>query len=127
MHSPSFVLGYHGCDEAIGEAILDGHKTRKYDTVRGAFLEGEDLYPGAQIKAGTHIQICVREPAKSIIGYFRVKEFPRKTAQLTAYAELQQQVAELTDIADRRGRIISAIQEKTAEIFAKWNNKSGTA
>jgi len=26
MRAPAFVLGFHGCDEKTGEAILDGHK-----------------------------------------------------------------------------------------------------
>jgi len=25
MRAPAFVLGFHGCDEAVGETILDGH------------------------------------------------------------------------------------------------------
>jgi len=32
----------------------------KYDSVRGAFWEGDELYPGAAIKEKSHIQICVR-------------------------------------------------------------------
>lgn len=31
-----------------------------FDSVRGAFWEGEDLYPGAGMKVGNHIQICIR-------------------------------------------------------------------
>jgi hypothetical protein len=203
MQSPAFVLGYHGCDESVGEAILDGHKTielstnehdwlgtgayfwegdslraqkwaeyvrdnpqsfkqkiitpfvlgaiiepgecldlhnsgclsevkdayeilnemwsndpaivrpenerahsrdsdfvkRKldcyvinsvhrlgktvFDTVRGGFPEGGPLYPGGLIMERTHIQICVRDPGKSIRGYFRPKEYPRRTAQFS--------------------------------------------
>jgi hypothetical protein len=40
------------------------------DTVRGAFWEGEDLYPTAGFKEKNHIQICVRNP-NCIKGYFR--------------------------------------------------------
>ncbi len=43
-----------------------------YDTVRGAFVEGEDLYPGAMIREKTHIQIAVVNP-ECIHGVFRVK------------------------------------------------------
>jgi len=43
-----------------------------FDTVRGAFFEGGELYPGARISARTHIQWCVRNPLESIVGYFRV-------------------------------------------------------
>jgi hypothetical protein len=40
-----------------------------FDTVRGIFEEGEQLYPGAGFKKKTHIQICVRNP-NCIKGYF---------------------------------------------------------
>lgn len=42
-----------------------------FDTVRGLFSEGEDLYPGSGFKKKTHVQIAVCSPA-SIKGYFRV-------------------------------------------------------
>lgn len=41
-----------------------------YDSVRGPFLEGEALYPGAGFRNKNHIQICVRNP-DCIKGYFR--------------------------------------------------------
>jgi hypothetical protein len=41
-----------------------------YDTVRGAFLEGESVYPGAGFSRESHIQIAVRNPA-CILGVFR--------------------------------------------------------
>lgn len=47
---------------------------KPFDSVRGAFSEGDPLYDGAKIMAKTHIQICVRR-ASSIRGYFRPK-FP---------------------------------------------------
>lgn len=39
-------------------------------TVRGAFLEGDPIFPGSAILHQTHIQIAVRDPA-CIIGVFR--------------------------------------------------------
>lgn len=42
-----------------------------YSSVRGAFWEGGELYPGAGFDKKTHIQIAVREPAQCIKGYFR--------------------------------------------------------
>lgn len=42
-----------------------------YDTVRGAFWEGKELYPSAGFKQKNHVQLCVRNPA-CIKGYFRV-------------------------------------------------------
>jgi hypothetical protein len=40
-----------------------------FDTVRGFFIEGTELYPGAGIRDRDHIQICVRKPAQ-ILGFF---------------------------------------------------------
>ena len=44
-------------------------KKKSFDTVRGFFLEGRELYSGAGIRELDHIQICVRSP-RQIIGYF---------------------------------------------------------
>lgn len=44
---------------------------QEYDTVRGVFFEGDDLYENAGFKEKNHIQICVRNP-NCIKGYFRV-------------------------------------------------------
>lgn len=41
-----------------------------YDTVRGAFWEGETFYPGAGFARETHIQVAVRNPA-CILGVFQ--------------------------------------------------------
>jgi hypothetical protein len=41
-----------------------------YDTVRGAFLEGEPVYPGAGFPRESHIQVAVRNSA-CILGVFR--------------------------------------------------------
>jgi hypothetical protein len=44
-----------------------------FDSVRGVFTEGSELYPGAGFRDKNHIQICVRNP-NCIKGYF----LPRK-------------------------------------------------
>lgn len=41
-----------------------------FDTVRGAFVEGEPIYPDAGFHDKTHVQLCVRTP-DCIKGYFR--------------------------------------------------------
>lgn len=41
----------------------------QYDTVRGAFIEGEPAYPGAGFARETHIQVAVRNPA-CLLGVF---------------------------------------------------------
>lgn len=74
----------HDADDDLVQRNLDCavvnylHKIRKreglepFTTVRGAFTEGKELYPGARIQAKTHIQFCVREPS-AIRGVFRVR------------------------------------------------------
>jgi hypothetical protein len=44
-----------------------------YDTVRGVFFEGEEIYENAGFKEKNHIQLCVRNP-NAIKGYFLPKE-----------------------------------------------------
>jgi len=40
-----------------------------YQSVRGVFEEGEEAFPGACIRAKTHIQVAVRDP-RCVLGYF---------------------------------------------------------
>jgi len=49
-------------------------KKQPFDTVRGAFVEGNPIYPGAKLFSKTHVQVCVRNP-QCICGYFRPSEF----------------------------------------------------
>ncbi|WP_375560297.1 hypothetical protein ACE193_21740 [Bernardetia sp. OM2101] len=44
-----------------------------FDSVRGVFFEGKDLYPNAGFKEKNHIQIAIRNP-NCIKGYFLPKE-----------------------------------------------------
>lgn len=44
-----------------------------YDSVRGVFWEGRQLYPNAGFRSHNHIQVCVRNP-NCIKGYFRPLE-----------------------------------------------------
>jgi hypothetical protein len=44
-----------------------------FDSIRGVFTEGEELYPNAGFREKDHIQICVRNP-NCIKGFF----LPRK-------------------------------------------------
>lgn len=44
-------------------------KRSTFDSVRGVFLEGNEIYPNAGFKEKTHIQICVVNP-NCIKGYF---------------------------------------------------------
>ena len=44
-----------------------------FDSVRGLFVEGGEVYPGSGFRSKTHVQICVVNP-NCIIGCF----IPRK-------------------------------------------------
>lgn len=46
---------------------------QEFDTVRGVFFEGSDLYPNAGFKEKNHIQIAVKNP-NCIKGYFIPRE-----------------------------------------------------
>lgn len=71
------IIRRRNLDCAVLEAVHEyrkDQKLREYDSVRGVFLEGDDLYKGAaDFKEQNHIQICVRNP-NCIKGYF----LPRK-------------------------------------------------
>ncbi len=68
-------LLYRPLDCAVIEMLHAINATEKcpaYDTVRGIFIEGEEVYPGAGFRKKNHVQICVRNP-ECIKGYFRVR------------------------------------------------------
>ena len=67
------VINYlHASREAsFAQSKENASQYRPYDTVRGAFFEGEPLFEGAGIMAQTHLQLAVRNPQHSIRGYFR--------------------------------------------------------
>ena len=46
---------------------------KPFDSVRGVFVEGQELYPGAGFQNKNHIQICVRNP-NCIKGFFIPRE-----------------------------------------------------
>jgi hypothetical protein len=52
------------------------HSLPPFDSVRGVFTEGKELYPGAGFRDKNHIQICIRNP-NCIKGYF----LPRKESR----------------------------------------------
>lgn len=53
-------------NDCIGRLELEG---KQYDTVRGAFTEGDPVYPGAGFSREAHIQIAVRNN-DCILGVF---------------------------------------------------------
>lgn len=69
-----FEMGARFLDRAVIDTVHQQRKRRKispYDSVRAAYLEGDDLYLGAGFKSRNHIQIAVCEPSR-ILGYFRL-------------------------------------------------------
>ena len=59
-------------DCAVIEKIHDinaSNNERSFDSVRGLFIEGSEVYEGSGFKRKTHIQICIRNP-NCIKGYF---------------------------------------------------------
>ena len=63
-------------DCAVIETIHQFNKTNKFpefDSIRGVFFEGDDLYPNAGFKENNHIQIAIRNP-NCIKGYFIPRE-----------------------------------------------------
>ena len=69
-------------DCLVIETLHDINRTKdqpSFDSVRGVFWEGDELYPNAGFREKNHVQLCVRNP-NCIKGYFR----PRVTE--AAYA-----------------------------------------
>jgi len=59
-------------DCAVIEQIHDlniSNKEKFFDSVRGLFIEGKEVYEGSGFRSKTHIQICIRNP-NCIKGYF---------------------------------------------------------
>lgn len=68
--SGDLLMRYLDC--AVIETVhasIEERDEPAYDSVRGAFWEGEELYPSAGFKEKNHIQICVRNP-NCIKGFF---------------------------------------------------------
>ena len=59
-------------DCAVIQLLCTAYSDKKeaFDTVRGIFPEGDELYPNAGFQAKNHIQIAVRNP-NAIKGFFR--------------------------------------------------------
>ncbi len=53
--------------------VRSDNKLQPYDSVRGVFWEGEELYPNAGFREKDHIQICIRNP-NCVKGYFIPKD-----------------------------------------------------
>ena len=63
----------HNLDRAVIEyaiGLLDQNEGRRIQTVRGAFWEGDAVFPGSEIREKSHIQIAVRDE-NCVLGYFK--------------------------------------------------------
>ena len=57
--------------------IQENNRTKgkpEYDSVRGVFTEGEEIYPNAGFLGKTHIQLCIVNP-NCIKGYFSPRAY----------------------------------------------------
>lgn len=71
---------YRKLDCAVIQALHTLNKIAglpQYDSVRGVFWEGEELYPGAGFREKNHIQIAVINP-NCIKGFFLPRETDKK-------------------------------------------------
>lgn len=103
---PSHALRF--LDRTVVEAMCslrarlaaDGNTPERprYDSVRGAFVEGEPLYPGAGFNSRTHIQLAIRN-RRCIRGYFRPL---RPTDDPAAPQDVEELLSQLRNSAPAR-------------------------
>ncbi len=75
INKVDFLYRYLDC--AVIETVHILRKEQKfesYDSVRGVFWEGNELYENAGFKEKNHIQVCIRNP-NCIKGVFLPREF----------------------------------------------------
>lgn len=53
--------------------MMEETEQKPFDSIRGVFWEGNELYPTSGFKEKNHVQLCVRNP-NAIKGYFRPLE-----------------------------------------------------
>ena len=81
---PSNDLLLRPLDCAVINSLHELHKIAGmpgYDSVRGVFWEGEDLYKGAGFKTKNHIQIAIINP-NCIKGFFRPRNINKDYANV---------------------------------------------
>ncbi|WP_422362918.1 hypothetical protein [Pyruvatibacter mobilis] len=73
-NSPDILRRPHDC--LVINTLHDIRREKQqseFDTVRGVFVEGDPVFPGAALRAKTHVQMCVRN-LECIKGFFRVEQ-----------------------------------------------------
>lgn len=63
--------------QQIHEYMINNQDKKDFDSVRGIFIEGKPVYPGAGFMEKTHIQLCIVNP-NCIKGYFDPIEYDKK-------------------------------------------------
>ena len=63
--------------ETVHQFNKDNEDRQEFDSVRGVFFEGDDLYENAGFKDKNHIQIAIRNP-NCIKGFFIPRELNKK-------------------------------------------------
>jgi len=58
-------------------SVMDDDSTTSFDSVKGVFWEGKELFPNAGFREKNHIQICIRNP-NCIKGFFLPRELDPK-------------------------------------------------
>ena len=72
--SPERKGRYLDCAVLNAYLGLAGEQGDEYDSVRGVFLEGGEVYPGAGFQMESHIQLAVRNP-RCIVGVFQPVDY----------------------------------------------------
>jgi hypothetical protein len=65
-----FRMRYRDCALLNWYLELTEQAGKKYDTVRGGFVEGAEAFEGSAIHSETHIQLAIRN-ASCLLGVFR--------------------------------------------------------
>ena len=82
--------------QSILNQIIEDEKVKgfsefnTFDSARGVFTEGSEIYPGAGILDKNHIQICIRNP-NCIKGFF----LPRKDVDFSPMKQYQEQIKKI--------------------------------
>lgn len=58
---PNNTSGRHARDCLVVDRVAE-HWMGRADTVRGVFIEGDEVYPGSVFRTHQHVQIAVRNP-----------------------------------------------------------------
>lgn len=64
--------GFHALDCLVVNYVCDVLLRGDVETVRAAFPEGDEVYPGAMFTRDAHVHLCVRQPS-AYVGPFEIE------------------------------------------------------